>query len=230
MHRFATREGGMSRRAVLAALASIGSIVVSGCSIDFVALGETPIATLINVRSEHTDGLKVTVDVGHSGPVAAVVRIDGEPVALDGPDADGHYTMHFETSGDPLAPVVRIEVEQLPDTELAVQAPLLVRTGEATCEADGDVWLPAQLDSLTGDGFSRSWTMVLLDGEEEILAVAQTKGALPNPLFVPGSLVSESVRTAQVVVRIIGTVQEVTYDTDFELWTEAEWRIPAPCS
>lgn len=124
---------------------------------------------------------------------------------------------------------MHVEVEQLPGAQLAVQAPLLVRTGEASCEADGDVWLPARLDSMAGDGFSRTWTVVLLDGEGGISAVAQSRGSRPDPLVVPGALMSESVQRAQISVRVVGSLPEAPYETSFELWTEAEWRIRDPC-
>ena len=81
------RGGRLSRGTVGAALASVCSVAAVGCSIDFVTL---PIATRINVRSQHVDALRVTVDIEHTGPEAAMVRIDGEPIALD-----GDYSVHF---------------------------------------------------------------------------------------------------------------------------------------
>ena len=211
----------MSRSAVVGALGSICSVILWGCSIDFVAL---PITTRIHVRSEHVEDLRVTVEIQHTGPEEATVRIAGEPIGLD-----GLYSVHFETSVDPLAPVVHIEVEQLPGALLDVQAPLLVRTGEATCEADGDVLLPARLDSMEEDGLSRTWTVVLLDGEDEITALARSEGSMPDPLVVPRALMSERVRTARISVRAVGSAENAPYDANLDLWTEAEWMISNPC-
>lgn len=220
--------GSLRRRAVGAALASICSLAAPGCSIDFVALEEAPIATLISVRSEHADDLRVTVEIGHSGPVTPVVRVGGERMPVDGPDEDGHYTSHIERVVDSLAPGLDIEVEQLPGALVAIQAPLLVRTGEASCEADGDVRLPARLDPIAGDGSRESWVMELLDGEGGVSTSARTIGSLPDPLVVPKALI-DSVRRAHVAVRVVGGVQEAPYDTHFDLQTAAAWSIPNAC-
>lgn len=225
MRRRPARAGALLLRAGGLAAVALGA----GCAIDFVAFEEAS-RTSIQVRGEHTDSLRAFVVVEHQGslPRVEVNGAPGFPAGETDPGSD--YTFEYELTLDPAARILEIRVDRDPGGPVALDVPLLIRTGAATCDDAGDLHLPAAPLRVLGDELSTDWSIRLLDEDDRGLASVHRPGAPPDSLLVQGALLSDAVATVRVEVGVSGWLNGgMVHPASVHLLSAAEWTLAAPC-
>lgn len=201
----------------------------TGCSIDFVAFEEAS-RTSIQVASDHTDSLRALVTVEHQGslPHVEVNGASSSPVAEADPGSD--YAFDFELTLDPAARILEIRVDRHPGGPVAVDIPLLIRAGAATCDDGGELHLPAAPLRVLGDELSSGWSIRLLDENDRRLASVHWPGTMPDSLVVPGALLSDAVAAVRVEAGVSGSLTDgLVRRASVHVLSAAEWPLAAPC-
>ena len=181
-------------RAVCAAL-----VLLAGCDVDFVAIEEPappPTAILVQVSATHADQLTAETTVRIRGAASGSVAVQDEAagrIEL----GDGDWLFRDSTVVDSLSPRLTVDLAA-DDYAVALDFPLLVRTGPASWNAEGDLTLPVAWNE-NGEFQFRSWS-VRLFSPDRILLELHSVGPLPNPLVLPGGLVGDSASVAQLGV------------------------------
>lgn len=204
---------------------------LAGCSIDFVALDEGPIDTLLQVTSDHTDSVRVAVQIRHRGSFVESVSVNDERMFTIPSGSTRELIFDFDLTVDPAEPVLDIRVDHHPGASrpLELRVPLLVRAGEATCSSSGALTLPFELDESGAVGFDTFWLVDLLDAGGRVVASIRSEGDLPQPVTVTEELVDEVVTTARLSVRITGPVEDAPYNAFLVATTGTEWTVAGLC-
>lgn len=207
----------------------VAAVAVSACSIEFVAPEEPVPATSVSVRSVHADDLHAEVVVGHRGPVAPLVRVNGS-ARSPAPDPNGLYEVALELTVDTALPVLAIEVGQPGQEPLRIEVPLLIRTGEAECTAEGGLRLPYALPATGLPTGSEQWTVSVLDGEGAPLTWLESTVRPANPLIAPPFLAPAEAARVELRASIDGPLPGAPHEAYFGMRSTAVWVLSGACT